>query len=304
MSAQRHTLLVGVSLCDVMNNKEIAHLWANQSRKQASGSHFYFQGDTIYSYGSHFPIARHYKGVVLFTNDSYSNSTARHMSITRGACSHLTSYSVDDPTKDPSGKDVAEYGKRINAMAIKAAKARNPDAYLTCLESEVREANAFCTRFGFKTRFEMPDNLDELRERARASAEKERKAKAVKLAKFEAECAETVQKWLAGESVQVPYQLGTVYLRSIAVKDESLPLGGSMAMETSKGARVPLSEAERAFRFAVIQRSRGWHRNGDVFKVGDYQLDAVNEQGVVAGCHRIAWNEIERFAKAQGWVNA
>jgi len=72
-------------------------------------------------------------------------------------------------------------------------------------------------------------------------------------------------------------------------------------METSKGARVPLDEAQRAYRFAVIQRARGWHRNGETFKVGPYQLDAVNEQGVVAGCHRIAWDEIERFAKLQNW---
>jgi predicted Abi (CAAX) family protease len=65
---------------------------------------------------------------------------------------------------------------------------------------------------------------------------------------------------------------------------------------------VPLPEAEKAFRFAMIQRKRGWHRNGDQFKVGDYQLDAVNEQGVIAGCHRIGWDEIERFAKTQGWI--
>ena len=56
----------------------IAHLWANQLQDEArnSGSgNFYFDGDVIYSYGSHFPIAKHVvnaKGekAVLFTTDS------------------------------------------------------------------------------------------------------------------------------------------------------------------------------------------------------------------------------------------
>lgn len=72
-----------------MNNKQVAHLWANKSKQSASGSHFYFEGDTIYSYGRHFPIARHaiHKGkpCVLFTTDDYSSSTSRHKSYVRNA---------------------------------------------------------------------------------------------------------------------------------------------------------------------------------------------------------------------------
>jgi hypothetical protein len=72
-------------------------------------------------------------------------------------------------------------------------------------------------------------------------------------------------------------------------------------METSKGARVPIGEAERAYKFALRVRAAGWQRNGEQFKVGMYDLDRVNEQGVIAGCHRIAWDEILRFADSMGW---
>lgn len=72
-------------------------------------------------------------------------------------------------------------------------------------------------------------------------------------------------------------------------------------MVTSMGARVPLADAERTHRFAMLARAKGWHKNGETHAVGSYQLDAVNEFGVVAGCHRIAWEEIECFAKSQGW---
>lgn len=286
-----------------MNNKEVAHIWANKSRPSASGSHFYFDGDAIYSYGSHFPIARHFKGFVLFTGRSHSVTTSRHKGIVRNASHHLTSFTVSDVMSDPSSKDVQEYGEQIKSLSINADKARNPDNALRILTEAVSEANLFCESFGFKTRFTMPDNLDELKAKARASEERERQSKAIKQAKLESESGETIQQWLAGEMVTVPHFIGTVYLRQykISEADTNIGKGGVFGMETSKGARVPLSEAQKAFQFAVAMRARGWHRNGDNFQVGDYHLDAINEQGVVAGCHCIAWPEIERFAKAQGW---
>lgn len=100
----------------------------------------------------------------------------------------------------------------------------------------------------------------------------------------------TVQDWLNG----VPYAkrpAGETVLRVVGAE-----------VETSKGASFPLADAERAFRFVIARREKGWHRNGEQFQIGDYQLDAVNEHGVVAGCHRLGWAEIERFAKAQGWA--
>lgn len=285
-----------------MNNKEVAHLWANQSRERATGSHFYFEGDTIYSYGSHFPIARHYKGVVLFTTKGHSKTTACHKSIVRSACSHLTVFEVSQVMDNPSGRDVKEWGEQIKFEAETAAKSRNPHAHLESLQSTVNTANDFCERFKFKTRFTMPDNLDELRERAKASAQRERKAKAERLAKFEADCAETVSKWLAGEVVTIPHQYEKVLLRARHYEHDVPQSPDVPIMQTSKGATVPLTEAEKAYRFACIMRQRGWRRNGDTYKVGDYQLDAINEQGVIAGCHRVAWDEIERFAKVQGWA--
>lgn len=275
------------------DNKELAHLWANQSRASANGSHFFFSGDTIFSYGSHFPVARHYKGAVLFTSKRYSSSTARHKSITRSACSHLTVFEVENPLNDPSGKDVKNYGDSIKLLSQAAAKARNPAQALTSLEREIAEANQFCETFGFKTRFSLPDakTMDALKERAKTSAERERKANAARQAKQEADAKETIAKWLAGETVTIPYSIQRVYLR----QEES-------EMVTSRGACVPIDEAHKAYRFAVVVKAKGWHKNGDQFKVGSYELSAVSESGIVAGCHRITWDEAERFAKLQGWI--
>ena len=101
--------------------------------------------------------------------------------------------------------------------------------------------------------------------------------------------AEKVEKWRAGADIEAPRDCPTM-LRT-----------ESAEMVTSHGARVPLSDARRTYRFAMLCRAKGWHRNGETHAIGSYQLDAVNENGVVAGCHRVSWAEIERFALSQGW---
>lgn len=278
-----------------MNNDQVAHLWANKSKPKYTGSNFFFEGDTIYSYGRHFPIARHFKGVVLFTNGSYSSSTAAHKSTVRGACSHLEVFTVPDPTKNPSGKDVRYYADKIKRLALEAAKKRDPSYAIERVNAVVAEAKKFCERFKFSTRFKAPD-FTEVREKAKVYASKRKKAEAIKREILEAKCVGIVRDWIAGGSERIPYEHGKTYLRQLYIAEVGF------LMETSRGARVPLSEAQKAFRFAMLKRESGWHRNGETFAIGDFQLDAVGSKGVKAGCHYVAWDEIERFAKTQGWM--
>jgi len=285
-----------------MNNKQVAHLWANQSRESASGSHFFFEGDTIYSYGRHFPIARHHEGIILFTSKDYSITTTSHKSYVRQACCHLTSFTVSDVTRKPCVADLKEYAAEIEKLSTLVARARDPQWKLSELETLIREANSFAEIFGFKRRFAMPDEttLATLREKSKLAAQKKAKQTAIRNAKIERENAESIQKWIAGEQSSLPYTIGKVYLRAKDATDKAD--GSNPLMQTSKGATVPLHEAEKAFRFVIAHRQAGWHRNGANFQVGEFQLDSVNEQGVIAGCHHIAWDEIERFAKTQNWI--
>jgi hypothetical protein len=150
----------------------------------------------------------------------------------------------------------------------------------------------------------MPENMEELRAKAKASAIREREAAKRKQARLEQAAQEAIAKWLAGESVSIPHGVSRTYLRVIqAAPDAVLDTVVLSFMETSRGARVPLGDAQKAYRFACLMLKRGgWRRNGEQFKVGDYHLDAVNEQGIIAGCHRIDWQEAERFACSQGWT--
>lgn len=86
-----------------MTNKQVCERWAtnqNKSAKNGKGS-LYCSNGVIYSYGTHFPIAKWVnndqsllfapKPYVKFTTDRYSPTTARHMSmvlrsIPKGVC--------------------------------------------------------------------------------------------------------------------------------------------------------------------------------------------------------------------------
>ncbi len=106
--------------------------------------------------------------------------------------------------------------------------------------------------------------------------------------------ASKIQDWLAGKPGSAASHQWPTLLR---MEGEE--------MVTSKGARVPLSDTKRAFEFLSRMR-RNEHLLTGLrlpFKVGMYQIDAVNAHGVVAGCHRLSWSEVERFARQMGWIN-
>ncbi len=105
---------------------------------------------------------------------------------------------------------------------------------------------------------------------------------------------------LHGEQIEAWRNGAAGYVVGLSELPTMLRANGEQ-METSKGARVALADAERSYRFASALRAKGWHRNGETHAIGPYQLDAVNEFGIVAGCHRVSWEEADRFATAQGW---
>ena len=145
------------------------------------------------------------------------------------------------------------------------------------IEREIKDAEAFAAA--------EPDSEDSFRDESLSADLLARvNARRAELA------AEEIAKWQAGELAYFTYD-GPVLLRV-----------WNGEMQTTKGARVPLADAERTFRFVLAARAKGWHRNGETHSIGGYQLDAVNDAGVVAGCHRVAWAEILRFAVSQGWV--
>lgn len=67
----------------VFSNSMVAHVWAQQSQSEgrSNNGNLYFDGPVIYSYGSHF-VAGYIdrEGAAWINSDSYSPTTAKHMS--------------------------------------------------------------------------------------------------------------------------------------------------------------------------------------------------------------------------------
>lgn len=73
-----------------MNNSMVAHLWANEKQESANGSNFYFEGESIYSYGRHFEVGRIVRNkrgekAYLINDIYYSSSTSKHQCRVREA---------------------------------------------------------------------------------------------------------------------------------------------------------------------------------------------------------------------------
>lgn len=146
----------------VFPTDEIAHLWAHKVQADARNSqgNFYFEGDTIYSYRSHFPIARHVankrgKRAILFTTRSYSVTTGGHISAVRQAIpSGITVFDVDNI------HDYSAFAHRDNLRAFasdaksnvqKSTRCRKQGTYTLDAAFRLRDsAREYCKFFGIK----------------------------------------------------------------------------------------------------------------------------------------------------------
>lgn len=292
-----------------MKNSELAHLWAHQSRSQGTGSSLSFSGPVLRSYSTAIgELVQTKDGLLAVLNATdYSVSTSRHQHYARQAVSHLPSVEVygvrqGEPEvvpKDAEGRaDKKWVREQIKTSLTKAAewmeragRARSPDvSRYSESQADFLVRNAETLAKWFKVRMPKVELGDLV-----ARAEEIRKQEAARRKRFEAkllkENAKKIEAWQNNEpGAFIPYGVGKVFLRKRTPG----------TVETSKGAVIPWDDAVRLFRFALARRKKGWRRNGETFAVGPYQLDAVNKSGIVAGCHRIGFDEMERLAKKEG----
>ncbi len=107
---------------------------------------------------------------------------------------------------------------------------------------------------------------------------------------------QTRDAWLAGVGRAGGYGVFPYPMLRIKPTD-------SEVVETSMRAEFPLSHAVKAFRLIrrVAERGEAWESNGHSLHVGHFTISRIGEDGTTyAGCHRIPWAEIERFARQIG----
>jgi hypothetical protein len=290
----------------VYPNHEIPHLWAHQSQDEARNStgSLYFEGPTIYSYGSHFPIARHVTNergerAVVFTTAHHSVTTSGHCSAVATAIPPNVSVFRVPHLRDswdhlPNHNDnVESYVRRISELLGKAKRARiNRDWHQREALGLREQLRRYATFFDLSD-IAVPesDELDALQSwiAAHEEEERQRREEASRLAEGERrrEQAEQILRFHAGD-LHVSYISGVSPMLRV-VGDE---------VQTSLGVCFPVSHARRGLTFIqrVRQSGQEYVRNGHAIHFGHYVIDRIEVDGTVrAGCHVVKWEEIERI---------
>jgi len=303
----------------VFNTSELPHVWASQKQNEGRAGSFYFSGKTIYSYGSHFPIATIDGENVLFTKRSYSNTTAKHISKTRQAISHKTIiYCYDVPTNLKYASSEHESNMNKWKKAIKAVfeelgnkKIRDTQSRINNINYLIEELNTYCQYFKLKVKdselkalltiAKQPDFIDKAREaKDKLNAANERKmrqaAKAYEL---------YLKLWRAYDSEGLQdmpaktKELCNYYQNNAASFTRLRYNTGENRLETSKGVQIPAEIAKRAF-IQLNGCMEGICKSINV-PVLHYTITETTKDYIKAGCHTIPKTDINYIANLLNW---
>lgn len=330
---------------EVYPSNQIPHLWAHGLPKgcgkirNGGANNFYAEGDTIYSYGYHFPISRRVEtnggGVVyLFNPGRYSVTTSSHCAAVRAAIPHGAEvYHL--PPKDSEGRNLWDALARRDSRPI-------VDYYRGLIDSAARRAVAprirattrarilaeiggivddwakVRARFGLRCaadRVSAPANLEEVRaevaredKRIRAAEERAAKVAAERAAREEAERAAEesaalplIPAWRAGGNPT--RMIGTeTNPRTVSIRSIRFPVLRIVGdeVQTSKGATVPVDEARRFL--AVLPRLIERMGEESAERIGHYSRICATLDGLRIGCHLIPYSEVRAFCAAVGWT--
>jgi hypothetical protein len=283
----------------VFTNRELPHIWANQLQNEGrnSSGNIYFEGNTIYSYGRHFPIATilEKEKVILVNSNNYSVTTSKHKHYVWRAI-NKEKYKVFDTKgcsshhKDNIDNYIEDFNNCINlsvsSRKYKEMHLNNAKGIILIIEEYLKAFKLSVLKFkGLKAILKRKDNIitPEMENKI-----KERKAKERKLTLEKNK--ESINDWLNGASNKISYKVKDVFLRA----NISMGPEPSQVVETSQGARVSYTNAHLLYDMIKTGRDIKGH------KIDGYTVIGIN--GVLKiGCHQIERKEIDRFAKSQNW---
>ena len=319
---------------------EVCHVWASRSQDSGRAGNVFFEDDTIYSYGRHFPLATFRKmpngeTVVLFTADSYSVSTAKHICRVQEALYGLD-YKVvtlpaalwkDDYRYRVFGRGDSPYilGKGYFLQQIadtfKLSSRARDHAFMHCLAAcRLIQALKLWGRLHRRKAVYSFTDADRAiicraigRKRTaadRAAAKEARRQEqiAADMIELEKVCGGSIvdywhkhgrlpaKDWSTG-NIRSMYDLPTMCRLSDDRKE----------VITSRGARVPTEHAKRLL--PLILRARRQNKAYKIppekpIRIGHYVLNEISETGDVRiGCHLIKWVEVEYIGRELGLIN-
>ena len=354
-----------------MNNSMVAHLWANEMKEFANGSNFYFEGESIYSYGRHFEVGRIVRNkrgekAYLINDIYYSSSTSKHQCRVREAIptgskvfyvecnisycignmlfvTNMLEYIKDAIEKykkartelsyrDVWGafKNMMDYIEFFDMGTSQRLLKKSANEWLgtnhelsqksdKIKREHVRElkrifqillnhkalevlgtVNVIVDEVcGEGTYLKYRERVEKYRINIETKQEKKRRAREEELDKFRKDFYERLEKWKSGEL----NFLHSYYFIDCADVNAWMRIKGGI-IETSKQIKIGIEEARRMWQVVSLLHRGGQFRHGLVEDVdgNKWSINRYENDILTAGCHRIAYSEMEGIAKQLGWV--
>lgn len=310
------------------NHSEVCHAYAlyltgERTNDKGKGARIFYEGNTIYSYGYHFPVACKVGDKVFYTKREYSISTSKHKGYIWSAIRHLNlidCYYVEETT-DLQGQlnNVQAFLRGMDNDFSKLAKARKPEIYLTRIARERAQLITFMSAVGltltkakkelrkiakdwkgYSQGKEAKENLQrldflfasdfsgmeaQLQQAAKEAKRKQQALNVERLDKFRKFELHTLQPRLDYDYLRFNEQAGMV--------------------ETSQGVKIQAKEAASFYTWLVRTAANGGCANCGM-DIEGFKVIKVTPSLVEIGCHTITIKEckaiiptIEAYLKRQ-----
>ena len=278
------------------NHSEVSHYWANKIQSQGKACNMFFEGDIIYSYGYHFPIAKHIKNnLILFTSKGYSVSTSKHLGITRSAIPSeievLTVPEVDirNNTLTSHIDNIEYFINEIKTNFGKSERARKyKEMYLRNGLANINNMKRYLELFkvksklpsGLKKAVNLFINMDntEIMEVIKAEQDIQKKAELQRKKEQEKKFLELLPKWKNNEVYNLPYY-----------KKQYLRLTNN-EIETSLHVKISIETFKKYY--SMLKSGKSLLNE----KIDYYRVTKQDSNLLTIGCHAIPISEINYIA--------
>lgn len=263
--------------------QDTAHLFALQQQQEAytPTRSLYFYGKSIYSYGSHFCIAKFIDNkTLLFTERTYSNTTAKHISVVSYATSHINKIYCFNPNANHE-ENFTYWLRQAEQLADKLKRANKPEIYINQLQQIENKATIYANYFNI----DIPETLQSVLKvttKAEILAYMENKAELIaseKIAKEKAAKKEhqtNLKKWRKFETSRLYQRDGFDYLRK-----------NNEQFETSQGVKIPIEIGKRFYNNLANVKVND--------KFLDFTVNEITKTFICIGCHKITFKEINNI---------
>lgn len=268
------------------SNYKLVHVWANQEQERGVGSNMFFERDTIYSYGHHFPICKlvdiNGEKYYLYTTRGYSNSTAKHKILVWRAIPNINNIIYVHSTEVCIG-NVNYMINDIKETIQKDLKARFC-IYTDKIIEQAENMKKYCSLFGFNVPYDFSDEIkNSISLQAQKEANKlkqgERKVKT-----FEEREQAKKEKLLKDIDKFHSFKLNNIS----SSRYDYLRVNGDY-VETSRGVKVDA----RLCRIIYCMINSGKDMTGRHLE--NYTIQTVNDECIKVGCHTFQRTEVDNI---------